>query len=184
MVGGRKEAGQMRNQREGTGIKDVFEWILCERKNWGRNKKRERIGWMRMLKLEIPLGRSVWMGKGSYWRKKVPGLMRREKLVQKSPNLRRVGRRCSYHSLNLSLGHSHLPTPLLLANTGKTNGKPLYLTSCSSWAIEREQGLQIKTLEKNNLSFCHLKIYLPSSFTSHASFSLCKKSSPWCFPSK
>lgn len=33
MVGGRKEAGHRRNQREGSGIKDVFEWILCEKKN-------------------------------------------------------------------------------------------------------------------------------------------------------
>lgn len=78
-----KERGRSgeKPEREETGIKDVFEWILCERKNWGRNKKRERISWMRMLELETLLGRTVWIGKGSYWRKKVPALRRRERQV-------------------------------------------------------------------------------------------------------
>jgi len=45
--GGRKEVGQMRNQREGPGtmgVKCVFEWIVCGRGNRRRKKKRERMG--------------------------------------------------------------------------------------------------------------------------------------------
>lgn len=46
----------MRNQREGpgtTGVKRVFEWVVHERGDRRRKKKKERMGWIRRLGLEI-----------------------------------------------------------------------------------------------------------------------------------
>lgn len=149
------------------GVECVFEWIVHESRDGRRKKKRERMGWMRRLGQEILNCRTAWTASTNECGKKVTRTGRgdRDKLVKINPSLRRVERRCF---LTEPEGCSHRPTPLLSANT-HTPLRNHYRSPATSAVLWKRKDYSWK-LRKHSELFFLSNVFLPSPFTSCASF--------------